>query len=130
MPKARGSLLPFPKGWRGPYYLFLIAEVHPFDDGNGRLSRLVMNAELSRVGRSRVIIPTLFHPQFVDCLRALTRGNETEPLIKALSRMATWCAQFDYANLDNLLAKVAAANAFEESPAMFRLLNVDGSRAA
>ena len=25
---------------------FLISEVHPFDDGNGRLSRIMMNAEL------------------------------------------------------------------------------------
>ncbi len=32
-----------------------------------------MNAELSRGERARIIIPTLFHPQFVDCLRALTK---------------------------------------------------------
>ena len=29
------------------YYAFLVSEVHPFDDGNGRLSRLVMNSELT-----------------------------------------------------------------------------------
>ncbi|CAM3779497.1 Fic family protein [Bordetella tumulicola] len=110
---------------RAIYYLFLIAEVHPFEDGNGRISRLVMNAELSRVGRSRVIIPTLFHPQFVDCLRALTRGKETEPIIQAISKTATWCAQFDYVHLDKLLAQLRKTNAFEESPAQFRLLNLD-----
>ncbi|WP_233233551.1 Fic family protein [Bordetella sp. LUAb4] len=114
---------------RAIYYLFLVAEVHPFEDGNGRVSRLVMNAELSRVGRSRVIIPTLFHPQFVDCLRALTRGNEAEPLIRAVGKMARWCTQFDYAKLDMLIPQVKQTNAFEESPAQFRLLNVDGSRA-
>jgi hypothetical protein len=129
---AEGShlALTVPEGLaRAIYYLFLIAEVHPFEDGNGRLSRLVMNAELSRVARCRVIIPTLFHPQFVDCLRVLTQGQQTEPLIKAIARMAVWCAQFDYSDLATLVPQVKATNAFEESPAEFRLLNSDGSRA-
>ncbi|MGP8234502.1 MAG: Fic family protein [Limisphaerales bacterium] len=33
---------------RALYVLFLIAEVHPFNDGNGRISRLGMNAEFCR----------------------------------------------------------------------------------
>ncbi|WP_186308514.1 hypothetical protein [Paraburkholderia sp. BCC1885] len=88
-----------------------------------------MNAELSRIERCRIIIPTLFHPQFVDCLRVLTHGQQTEPLIKAISRMASWCAQFDYSDLGNLVLQIRGAHALEESPAEFRLLNVDGSRA-
>ncbi|SIO64320.1 Fic family protein [Paraburkholderia phenazinium] len=129
---AEGSRLALavPEGLaRAIYYLFLIAEVHPFEDGNGRLSRLIMNAELSRVERCRIIIPTLFHPQFVDCLRVLTQGQHTEPLIKAMSRMAKWCAQFDYSGLANLILQIRATNSLEESPAEFRLLNADGSRA-
>lgn len=130
---AEGSrlALTIPEGLaRAIYYLFLIAEIHPFADGNGRLSRLVMNAELSRIGRCRIIIPTLFHPQFIDCLRALTQGKRTDPLIHAISRMALWCAQFDYANLAELVSAMTATHAFEESPAEFRLLNADGGRAA
>ncbi|WP_328807221.1 Fic family protein [Paraburkholderia elongata] len=129
---AEGSrlALTIPEGMaRAIYYLFLIVEVHPFADGNGRLSRLVMNAELSRCGRSRITIPTLFHPQFVDCLRALTQSGRPEPLINALSRMGSWCATFDYADLAGLVSAMRSANAFEESPADFRLLNADGSRA-
>jgi hypothetical protein len=117
---AEGSrlALTIPEGLaRAIYYLFLIAEVHPFADGNGRLSRLVMNAQLSRTGHCRIIIPTLFHPQFVDCLRALTQGGRTEPLISGLSRMASWCAQFAYADLAELLSAMRTACAFEESPA-------------
>ncbi|MDF9828657.1 Fic family protein [Ereboglobus sp. PH5-10] len=38
--------------------LFLMAEVHPFNDGNGRISRLGMDAELEAEGRMRLIIPT------------------------------------------------------------------------
>ncbi|WP_244201439.1 Fic family protein [Paraburkholderia rhynchosiae] len=105
------------------------AEVHPFADGNGRLSRLITNAELSRGGRARIIIPTLFHPQFVDCLRALTKGGRPEPLISSLARMATWCAGLDYTELEAVVPAMRSAHAFEESPAEFRLLNADGSRA-
>lgn len=130
---AEGSrlALTIPEGMgRAIYYLFLVAEVHPFADGNGRLSRLVMNAELSRCGCSRIIIPTLFHPQFVDCLRALTQGGRPEPLINALSRVGSWCAGFDYTDIARLVPDMRAANAFEESASDFRLLNADGSRAA
>lgn len=115
---------------RAIFYAFLVSEVHPFEDGNGRLSRLTMNAELSRRGLSRIIIPTLFHPQYVDCQRALSQANEVDAFIAALVKAAQWCAQFDYANLPALIAMLKTCHAFEESPATFRLLNGDGSRAA
>ena len=31
---------------RAIYAMFLVAEVHPFSDGNGRIARIMMNAEL------------------------------------------------------------------------------------
>ena len=62
--------LSIPEGLaRAIFYGFLISDIHPFEDGNGRISRLMMNAELSRVGLCRVIIPTLFHLQYVDCAK-------------------------------------------------------------
>lgn len=130
---AEGSKLArsVPEGLaRAIYYAFLISEVHPFDDGNGRLSRLVMNAELTRAGVGRIIIPTLYHPQYVDCARALTRGNNPEGFVRSLAKMAQWSSQFDYSNLDVLIAALRGTNALEESPAQFRLLNVDGSTEA
>jgi hypothetical protein len=115
---------------RAIYYAFLVSEVHPFDDGNGRLSRLVMNAELTRTGLSRIIIPTLYHPQYVDCARALTRGNEPGGFVRSLAKMAKWTSQFNFSGLDALIATLRRANALEESPAQFRLLNADGSNEA
>ena len=107
---------------RAIYYAFLVSETHPFDDGNGRLSRLTMNAELSRLGLCRIIIPTLFHPQYVDCQRALTRANEPDGFIKALAFAAQWCAGFGYADLPALIADLKATHAFEESPVQYKLL--------
>ncbi|MGU7775940.1 Fic family protein [Burkholderia sp. MR1-5-21] len=113
---------------RAIFYLFLVAEIHPFVDGNGRISRLVMNAELSRTGLHRIIVPTLFHPQFVDCLRKLTRDDEPADYARSLAKMAIWCAQFDYSNLDGVIENLKKTNAMEESPAQFQLLNIDGTR--
>jgi hypothetical protein len=130
---AEGSRLALsvPEGLaRAVYYAFLVSEVHPFDDGNGRLSRLVMNAELTRTGLSRIVIPTLYHPQYVDCARALTRGNDPSGFVRSLAKMARWASQFDYSNLDGLITTLRGTNALEESPAQFRLLNADGSHEA
>jgi Fic/DOC family len=122
--EASKLALSVPEGMaRAIYYAFLVSETHPFDDGNGRLSRLTMNAELSRLGLCRIIIPTLFHPQYVDCQRALTRSNEPDGFIKALSFAARWCARFTYADLPALITSLRATNAFEESPTQFKLLD-------
>ena len=116
--------LSLPEGLaRAIYYAFLVSETHPFDDGNGRLSRLTMNAELSRLGLCRIVIPTLFHPQYVDCQRALTRANEPGGFIKALAFSARWCSGFSYADLPGLIASLRATNAFEESPSQYKLLS-------
>ncbi|MEP7181384.1 MAG: Fic family protein [Betaproteobacteria bacterium] len=115
---------------RAIYYAFLISEVHPFADGNGRLSRLMLNAELSRLGLCRIIIPTLFHIQYVDCQRALTRNNHAEPFVSAIAKMATWTATFDYSEYDTLLSQLHKANAFEESPAQYKLYDATGAKVA
>jgi len=86
--------------------------------------QLVMNAELSRVGLNRIIIPTLFHPQYVDCARALTRSSNADGFVRSLERMVIWCSEFDYEDLDALIATLRASNAFEESPVQYRLLRL------
>lgn len=112
---------------RAIFYAFLVSEVHPFSDGNGRLSRLLMNAELSRCSRSRIIIPTLYHEQYVDAQRALSRRNDPEPLVRALSHIVKWGPLFDFTDLKGVVTAMKAANAFKEDPKEFRLLAPDGS---
>jgi len=112
---------------RAIYYAFLVAEIHPFRDGNGRLSRLFMNAELSRCGRSRILIPTLYHAQYLDALRALTRRNDPEPLVRAIGHIADWTTLFDYQDLKQVVQAMKAAHAFEENLREFRLLTPTGA---
>lgn len=125
-----GSLLAqsIPDGLaRAIYYSFLVTEVHPFNDGNGRMSRLTMNAELSRVAETRIIIPTLFHEEYVDCQRQLSLQDIPDGLVRALSLMQQWTVAFDYADVDALIEAVKRTNALERSRAQFRLTLPDGS---
>jgi hypothetical protein len=112
---------------RAIYYAFLISEVHPFSDGNGRISRIVMNAELSRTGDARIIIPTLFHEEYVDCQCQLTRQNEPADFIKALILMQGWTAAFDFSYVDALIEAIKATNALEHSREQFKLSTPDNS---
>jgi len=43
---------------RAVYIIVLVSEVHPFVDGNGRLARIMMNAELVAGKQERIINPT------------------------------------------------------------------------
>jgi len=72
---------------RALFMLFMISEVHPFADGNGRISRIMMNAELTAAGQSKVIIPTVFRTDYLGALRQLTRKDNPEKLINAILRV-------------------------------------------
>jgi len=102
--------------------MFLVSEVHPFNDGNGRLARLVMNAELCVVGACRIIIPTLFSEEYLDCLRALTRDGNPTPFVAAMQKIQGWTAGFNYSDLDAVIAHMKACNAFERSRVQFELI--------
>ena len=47
----------------------MVSEVHPFTDGNGRVARVMMNAELSAVDAARIIIPSVYRNEYIACLR-------------------------------------------------------------
>lgn len=102
--------------------MFLVSEVHPFADGNGRLARLAMNAELSVVDGCRIIVPTLFREEYLDCLRVLTREGHSSPFVDAMQKIHEWTAAFDYEDLDKVIADMEQCNAFEKSRAQYKLL--------
>jgi len=72
--------LPSPQA-RAFFLLFIIAEVHPFADGNGRVSRLCMNAELEQAKLQRLIIPTSLRIDYLGVLEALTLRGDPRPFI-------------------------------------------------
>lgn len=66
------------------YMMFLVTEVHPFNDGNGRIARIMMNCELYSQGLSTIIIPTVYREDYLLALRSLTRRDRPNPLIQML----------------------------------------------
>ena len=42
---------------RAAAMMFVLSEIHPFDDGNGRIARAFMNAERNGGGERRILIP-------------------------------------------------------------------------
>ena len=50
---------------RALFMHFLLSDVHPFNDGNGRLSRIMMTKELVSARLSRIVIPTVFRNDYL-----------------------------------------------------------------
>ncbi len=61
---------------RALYMFFVVSEVHPFSDGNGRVGRTVMNAELSHAGQTRILIPIVWRNEYFTALRQLSRQGD------------------------------------------------------
>ena len=106
---------------RAVYMMFLVSEVHPFDDGNGRLARVMMNAELVSGRQSRIIIPTVFRDDYLGGLRQLTRHGDASVLVKALRYGHDYTARIDFTSLDGAIEILYATNAFNEPGSSERL---------
>ena len=97
---------------RAVFMHFLIAEVHPFVDGNGRLARLMMNAELSIAREERIIIPTVFRDNYVSALKALSQNARPEPLIRVLDYAQRWTSAVNWRTLEETRRELAGCHAF------------------
>lgn len=99
---------------RAIFMQIAVSEVHPFHDGNGRLSRVMMNAELTRANECRIIIPTVYRDDYITALRAFSRNRDTDPVIRMFERAQAFTASMDYADYDAAKAAFTGASAFLE----------------
>lgn len=94
--------------------MFLLTEVHPFKDGNGRVARALMNAELVAGGQRRILIPTVYREDYLGALRELTRRDRPGLLLPMLERAQEVTAAIDFADLGAARGALASANAFRD----------------
>ncbi|MEB0032178.1 Fic family protein [Undibacterium sp. RTI2.1] len=103
--------------------MFVISEVHPFKDGNGRTARLAMNCVLSAAGRSRIIVPTVYREDYLLPLKALSNNSDTTPYLRAMTRIQSWTAAFDYSlDRNQVYEALLRCNSFEEDLKNYRLI--------
>jgi hypothetical protein len=97
---------------RAVFMMFLISEVHPFVDGNGRIARIMMNAELVAAGEERIIIPTVFRGNYLTALKALSLNSLSEPIVRTLDFAQKWVTAMHWRDLNATRRELDGCNAF------------------
>jgi hypothetical protein len=100
---------------RAAYQLFLISEVHPFDDGNGRVARAAMCAELTAVDQCRILVPIVFRNEYLTALRALSRDGHAELYARMLACAWRWTAGMPWHDRTAIDGRLQATNALMDS---------------
>lgn len=100
---------------RAIFMMFLVSEVHPFADGNGRAARIMMNAELIGSRETRIIIPTVYRSNYLSALKAITQNGICEPIIRTLDFAQEYTDAIDWRDYDQALDQLGRTNAFMDS---------------
>ena len=105
-----------PEGFpRAAFVLFVVSEVHPYDEGNGRTARAAMGAEMSAVGQSRIIIPTVFRNEYLTGVRALSRDGRCDLYVRMLAFAWRWTADMPWHDRAAVEGQLIATNALVDS---------------
>jgi hypothetical protein len=96
--------------------MLLLTEVHPFDDGNGRIARLFANAELAATGQVRVIIPTVYRNNYLAGLVGVSNGaGDGQTLHSVLDFAQRWTSLIDWSSYEAANTELRTANAYLDS---------------
>jgi len=106
------------------FMMFLISEVHPFTDGNGRISRITGNAELFKSGLSRIIVPTVYREDYLLSLKKLTNRKEPDTFIRVMDKLQDFSSHIFGENYGELNDYLKATNAYLE-PSEGKLIMID-----
>lgn len=104
--------------------MFLIAEVHPFSDGNGRCARIIMNAELVANDLARIIIPTIFRDNYLSALKALTHHSRPDALIRTLDFAQKYTSLIDWRDFKIAHNMLITTHAFQDA----HMADLEGNR--
>jgi len=114
----RGLVDPFA---RALFIMFTVSDIHPFDDGNGRVARTMMNAELVAKGETRIIIPSVFRGEYLSGLKRMTNEADPIPFIKQLDYVQEFYHRIDLTDLDRAIEMMRNCNSFAKPEDTVRL---------
>lgn len=99
---------------RAAFLMFLVSEVHPFADGNGRVARIIMNAELVHAGEVRIIIPTVYRNNYLAALKAATNNAGFAQLVSVLRFAQRYTARIDFSSRVSAERDLERTHAFRD----------------
>ena len=99
---------------RAAYMMFIVSEVHPFEDGNGRIARVMMNSELVNRNQYKIIVPTVYREDYLLTLKKLTRDKDPVPYVEMFTKAHRFSANLHNDNYDELYKYLETHNAFSE----------------
>lgn len=100
---------------RAAYIMFLESEMYPFDNGNGRIARVMMNAEFVHASQCRIIIPTVYREDYLLTIKRLTKEHDPKAYVAMLSRAHQFSESLHFEKYDDLHVYLKTHNAFYES---------------
>lgn len=96
--------------------MLLVTECHPFDDGNGRMARIVANAALTKAGQVRIVIPTIYRNNYLAGLSGVSNGNGSgETLIAVLDFAQRWTASIDWSDYHQANVTLDSVHAYMDA---------------
>jgi hypothetical protein len=99
---------------RAFYMLFVVAEVHPFKDGNGRISRLGMNAVLENAQQMRLIIPTSLRNDYMSVLEAMTLNGNANPYVAFAHKLMDFNSRMPFRSFEESYEHFKKTGALDE----------------
>lgn len=111
---------------RALFMQFVISEVHPFNDGNGRLARIMMNSELVNAGLTKIMVPTVMRDNYLNGLRLVSRDANFLTYCKVMDQSQSYSHSLpvnDFMELrDRIESDHADRVADEGLPKFYRVL--------
>ncbi len=106
-----------PAGFRRALFMMmLVTEVHPFADGNGRVARVMMNAELSATDEARIVIPTVFRSEYLGGIKrtSTSQAQDLSSIVRVMSFAWRWTAAMPWEDRAAVEGQMVATNALNE----------------
>ena len=101
---------------RALYVMIVITEVHPFEDGNGRVARVMMNAELSATAAARIVIPSVYRNEYLGGLRRTsTADGDITAYVRVMTHAWRWSAAMPWNDPAATEGQLIATNALLDS---------------